>query len=343
LKIAFFETNRWPKKILNTEFKIFLKKKLKEHKLIFFEDNIEKEIVSKKKNIDAIIIFYSSKIEKKIIDNLPNLKLIATMSTGFDHIDINYCNEKNIKIYNVPKYGSTVVAEHTFALILSLSRKLYDSIKRTRENHSFKTDESLMGFELNKKTLGLIGCGSIGQNVSKIANGFGMNVIVYDLNQDKKTAKEFGFKYANFDELITKSDIISLHAPYNESTHHILNSKVFEKMKKGVHIINTARGGLIDTFSLVSAIKNNIVAGAALDVLEEESDFKEEIEILNQMEHCNEKCRILLEDLILMKMNNVIITPHNAFNSIESKNKIIETTIQNINNFDKKEFDNCIN
>ncbi|MFP4403241.1 MAG: NAD(P)-dependent oxidoreductase [Nanoarchaeota archaeon] len=343
MKVAFFESNKWEVKISKKNYQKYLKNNLEKHKLIFFNESIEKEVKSKNKEIEAIVVFYSSKIDKNIIDNLPNLKLITTMSTGFDHIDVNYCNQKKIKICNIPKYGSNVVAEHTFALILSLSRKIYDSIKRTRENHSFKSDERLMGFELKGKILGLIGYGSIGQNVSKIANGFGMKTIVYDIKKNEKLAEKNNIKYVSFEELIKKSDIISLHAPYNESTHHILNTSIFEKMKKGVYIINTARGGLIDTFALVSAIKNKIVKGAALDVLEEESDFKEEIEILDKIELCNEKCRILLEDLILMKMDNVIITPHNAYNSVESKERILNTTIENINSFNKNKIKNCIN
>ena len=193
-----------------------------------------------------------------------------------------------------------------------------------------------MGFDLKGKILGVIGCGHIGKHVVRIGLGFEMNVLVFEPHPDKKLAKRFGFKYTNINNLLKKSDIITLHVPYNNKTHHLINEKAIKKMKHGVIIINTSRGSVVDTNSLVEGLKNKKIAGAGLDVIEEEDCIKEERELLkeNLERACNLKT--LLENHILMEMDNVIITPHNAFNSKEALQRILNITLENIIAFAKK-------
>lgn len=334
MKIALFELEGWQKKEVKDE--------LKGHKLIFLDEPLSEENIGKVKDAGALVFFIYSKANKKILDKLPNLKLITTMSTGFDHIDVKYCKKKGITVCNVPTYGENTVAEQTFSLILALSRKLYPSIKRTHENHSFETDKSLRGFDLKGRSMGIIGCGHIGQHVARIAVGFEMKVLVYDPHPDKKLAKRIGFTYVTLDGLFAQSDIISLHVPYNKYTHHLINKKTIKKMKDGVYIVNTARGGVIDTHALIEALKSGKIAGAGLDVLEGECDIKEEAELLTTKFKDSCDLQAMLEGHMLMKMDNVIITPHNAFNSKEALSRILHTTVENIEGFAKRKPKNQI-
>lgn len=334
MKIAFFEVEDWQRDVITQE--------LSEHEVLFFDNSLTMENVSEVKDVDAVAGFIYSRFSKEILSELSNLKLICTMSTGFDHIDLAHCKEKDIVVCNVPFYGENTVAEHTFSLILALSRQLYPSIKRTHELHRFDTDVSLRGFDLKKKTLGIIGGGSIGMHVVRMAKGFAMDVIVFDIHKDEALAQKEGFVYASLDDIFMQSDVISLHVPYNKHTHHILNAEAFSKMKHGVYIVNTARGGLIDTDALIKALHAKKVSACALDVLEEECHVKEELSLLKDefKQTCNLKT--LLQDHMLMKMDNVIITPHNAFNSHEALLRIINTTIENVKGFYGKHIVNRI-
>ena len=325
MKIAFFELEDWEEKEA--------KKTFKSHKLSFFNKSLTKEDLKSIKDTEILVVFIYSKINKSIIDNLPKLKYIVTMSTGYDHIDINYCKKKNISISNIPSYGENTVAEHTFALILALSRKLYPSIQRTHEKHSFETDNTLRGFDLKGKTLGIIGCGNIGKHVARISIGFEMNTLVFDRHPDKKLANKIGFKNTSLNELLKKSDILTLHIPYTKQTHHLINKKTIQKMKNNAIIINTSRGGIIDTHALIKALESKKISGAGLDVIEEECEIKEEREILKEKFKSSCDLRTILENHILMKMDNVIITPHNAFNSHEALQRILSTTFNNIKSF----------
>lgn len=323
MKIVFFEI--FPKE------KDIIQQALTGHDVIFFEDKLNPENISDILDADYISIFVNSIVDREIIQKMPNLKLIATRSTGFDHIDIMACKESSISVVNVPSYGSETVAEFTFALLLTLSRKMFDASLRIKEDGVFSFD-NLCGFDLYGKTIGIIGTGKIGKNVINIAQGFGMNVIAYDKFPDKEFALEKNFEYKNIDELVSISDIITLHAPYTEENHHIIDSNLITKMKRGVYIINTARGELIDTEALISGLNSGIIAGAGLDVLEGEKYIKEEKEILANENHLD-TYKLLFADHILMKMPQVIITPHVAFYSKEAEEKIINTTLNNIKAF----------
>ncbi len=331
LNIAFFEIEDWEKD--------YLSKKLKSFKLNFFKDVLVKKDLVKIKDIDILSPFIYTKVNKDVIKSLPKLKLIATRSTGFDHIDLK--SAKSIKVANVPYYGENTVAEHTFALILSLSRKIHQAYQRTsRGNFSL---EGLRGFDLKDKTIGIIGCGHIGQHVVRMAKGFEMNVLVFDPKRDNKVAKRLGFKYATLNDLLKKSDVISLHAPYNKKTHHLINLKNIKLIKKGAILVNTARGGLIDTTALVDGLRTERLSGIGLDVLEEEKFIlKEEAQLLSPYLCSTDKrgaqdcLKTIVEGHMLLVSDKVIVTPHNAFNSQEALERILDTTVENILDFSKK-------
>lgn len=325
-KIAFFELEQWEKE--------YFLKNLKNCEMQFIDGHLSESNVNQVKDIDGIGVFIYSTINKKVLDNLPNLKLVATLSTGFDHIDLEECKKRKIIVCNVPHYGENTVAEHTFALILNLTRMIHKAYERTtRGDFSI---EGLRGIDLQGKKIGVIGTGSIGQHAIRIARGFEMEVIAFDKFKNLKMAKKLGFRYASLDSLLKNSDIITLHVPYTKSTHHLIGKKAIAKMKKGIILVNTARGGIIDTSALLEGLQSGKIAGAGLDVLEGECFIKEEKQMLSK--HFLKECdlKAVLQDHMLLRQPNVIITPHNAFNSWEALHRILDTTILNINSFLKK-------
>jgi D-lactate dehydrogenase len=325
-KIAFFEVEEWEKE--------YIRKNLKGFSIQFFDGPLSDKNISKVKNSECLGIFIYSKITKEILDKLPKLKIIATLSTGFDHIDLDECARRNIIVCNVPFYGENTVAEHTFALILALSRKIFQSIKRTKGgNFSY---DGLRGFDLKGKTIGLIGTGHISAHVARIAYGFEMKILGYDMNQDPELVKNYGLKYVDMNTLLKGSDIVSLHLPLNDKTRYTISKKNITLMKPTALLINTARGGLIETDALAKALQNKRIGGAGLDVLEEESIIKEERQLLSEQFTPTYNMQTLLENHILMQLDNVIITPHNAFNSEEALLRIIDTSLENIRNFSKR-------
>ena len=319
MRVAFFEIKNWEKS--------YFKKKLKGHVLKFFAVTLNLENVNEIKDFDAVSVFVYSKVDAQIIAALPNLKLVATRSTGFDHIDLETCREKKIIVSNVPSYGENTVAEHTFALILSLSRNICKTCTRSLR-YDF-TIEGLKGFDLKDKTLGVIGAGRIGLHVIRIAKGFGMNVLAYDVNQNDLLSEVLGFEYVSLEELLSKSDVITLHVPYNNFTHHLINKDRVKLMKKGAILINTARGAVVDTEALIEALNKGILAGAGLDVLEGEELIKEEKQLLYDQKKL-EVLSNLVKGHILLSKENVVFTPHIAFYSQEALERILEITVQNI-------------
>ena len=324
-KIAFFELEDWEKD--------YFKEKLgAEYDLIFIDSHISEENVTKASNCTAIGIFIYSQITREILEKLPKLKFITTLSTGYDHIDIKACKEKRIVVSNVPAYGENTVAEHTFALILAIARKLIPSIERTRRGNFDLTN--LRGFDLKGKILGVIGTGKIGTHVIKIARGFDMEVIAYDPKPNYELAHVLGFEYVDsLETLLRRADIITLHALLNEQTYHLINKNNIKNIKKGAILINTARGALIETEALLSALKEGIIAYAGLDVLEEECFIKEEKQLLSEAFKRICDLKTVLAEHMLLGLDNVLITPHNAFNSTEALKRILDTTIENIKSF----------
>ncbi|MEW5744951.1 MAG: NAD(P)-dependent oxidoreductase [Nitrospirota bacterium] len=319
MKIAFFEIKDWEKK--------YLKKKLKEHALEFYADPLTEENADRVKHIECLSVFIYSKVNAQVIKKLPKLKLIATRSTGFDHIDVKECAKRKIPVSTVPFYGENTVAEHTFGLILAISRNIHKAYMKTLR-YDFDI-EGLKGFDLKGKTLGVVGAGGIGLNVIRIARGFDMQVLAYDARPNKILAEVLGFRYRGLYELLGNSDIISLHVPYNKRTHHLINKESIHQIKKGAILINTARGGVVDNEALLEALDKEILCGAGLDVLEGEELIKEEEQILYDQSTVETLGKVV-RDHILLRRENVVFTPHIAFYSQEALERILETTIQNI-------------
>lgn len=328
--IAIFETKPWEEALI--------KKELKGQKLLFFKEPIQKVPIKKYQSAEVITGFITSKIDAKIINQLPKLKLIATRSTGFDHIDLKAARQRKITVENVPTYGENTVAEHAFALILNLSRNVHKSYLRSLKNNY--SIDGLKGFDLQDKTIGIIGCGHIGLHMIRIARGFAMDVLVYDINRDKFLSETLNFKYASLNELLKKSDVISLHLPYCKATHHIINKKNIKLIKPGAILINTARGGLIETSALIEALDKKIIKGAGLDVLEEENLLLEEHHLAHREKANSKEMAVLIKDHKLLKKDNVIYTPHIAFYSQEAVDRITKMTIENIKNFSKGKINN---
>lgn len=326
--ITFVELEKWEEK--------YLRERLagSAAALNFFAKPVSEAMLKKISGTNILGVFIYSKIDKGVLDKLPQLEMIATMSTGFDHIDLKECAKRQIKISNVPFYGENTVAEHTLALILALSRKLPKSMAKVQK-YDFELRD-IRGFDLKGKTLGLVGLGHIGQHVARMARGFEMKVIAYDPKRDNRAAKELGVGYVSLEQVLSGSDIISLHAPYNQKTHHMLNKKNMKLIKPGAYLVNTARGGLVETDALIWALNKKILAGAGLDVLEEECFIKEEKELLSRAfkETCN--LQTILQGHYLINDERVLVTPHNAFNSVEALGRILETTVDNIRGYLKK-------
>ena len=331
MQIAFFEIAEWEID--------YLKEKLKGNELLFFNDSLSEDNIKTIEDVDVISVFIGSKVDNKVLKELKKLKAVVTRSTGFDHIDINACKKRKVKILNVPEYGSNTVAEHTFALILALSRRIHKSYERTVRG-DFSLD-GLKGWDLKNKTLGVIGVGSIGEHVVRIARGFDMKVLAYDVNKNQKLARKLKFNYVPLRKLLKDSDIVSLHCPYNKKTHNLLNRKNMNLMKENAIIVNTARGALINTRALVEVLSHKKLGGAALDVLEEEGLVKEEAQLLSK-KYEKEDLEKLIENHILLTFDNVIITPHNAFNSQEALQRILETTVDNIKNIKRGKYINTV-
>ncbi len=323
MKIAFFDIEEWEKNSIDD--------KLKGNEVSFITESLTQETITYALDADIICIFIYSTLGKEILEKLPHVKAIVTRTTGYDHIDIDYCKAHNITVMNVPTYGVHTVAEQTFGLILSLTRKLIPSIERTRKGDF--TIDGLRGIDLYGKTLGVIGAGKIGHSVVEIAVGFGMKVLIYSHHEDAEMKKMGDVTFVSLDELLGSSDIITLHLPLTKETEYIVNKENIGKIKKGAFLINTARGGLIETEAVVQALEQGILAGAGLDVLEEECYLREEHELLHRkfLETCNLKTQLL--NHALLDKENVLITPHNAFNTKEAVSEILDISIEDIKSF----------
>lgn len=256
----------------------------------------EEGVLQQCADAEVLSCFIYSSVGKKELDLLPKLKLLCTRSVGFDHIDLEECEKRGITVCNVPDYGSHVIAEHVFALLLSGIRHIAEADKRV-ELGAFDY-HGLRGMALRGKVIGIVGTGKIGRRVAQIAHGFGMEIIASDKCRVTELIDLLGVRYVPMEELLIKSDIITLHIPATDETTHIINAKAFASMKEGVVLVNTARGALIDSSALLSALESGKVAHALLDVLEHEQNFE--------------------ENRSLIEHPNVIATPHIAFYADDS-------------------------
>lgn len=286
----------------------------------YFEDKLNLDTVSLASGCDGVCIFVNDTCNAEVIDKLYSLgvKVIALRCAGYNNVDVRHAYGK-IHVFHVPAYSPHAVAEHAMALLLTSIRRIHKAYIRTRD-FNFSLD-GLAGFDLYGKTVGVIGTGRIGKAFIGICNGFGMKVLAYDKFPDDS----LDINYVSLDKLLKESDIISLHCPLNKETYHMIDTKALDKMKKGVVIINTSRGALIDAAELLEGIKSRKIGAACLDVYEEEADiFFEDF-----------SGHIVDDDTIarLISMPNVIVTSHQAFLTNEALLSIAQTTAENINEF----------
>lgn len=323
MQIHYFSSEPWEEAYVQTE--------LPNDQITFHDKPLSEHPDLTDADAAALCVFIDSHIGTEELDRFPSLKLIATRSTGFDHIDIAAAKERNITVVTVPSYGENTVAEFAFALLLSLSRRIPEAQLHVRDGGF--SPQGLRGFDLAGKTLGVIGCGHIGMHVIRMANGFGMKVIGFEMHPDPKVAAENNFSFVSFPELLSTADIISLHVPYNAHTHHLINKENIGTIKKGSYLINTSRGAIVETEALVAALQNGTLAGAGLDVLEEEGDLADETTLLSSP-HPNEAAlKVTLANHYLIDHPRVVVTPHLAFNTKEAVTRILDTTITNIEQF----------
>lgn len=315
MNIAFFDTKQYDK----PSFEKYGKERGVSFK--FFDTKLTEDTVELAHGFDGVCVFVNDTVNEAVIDKLceMGIKLVALRCAGFNNVDIKSAEGK-LRVVRVPAYSPYAVAEHTVALLLTSVRRIHKAYIRTRDfNFSLS---GMTGFDLHGKTVGVIGTGRIGRVFIDICRGFGMNVLAYDKFPVKDLANGNSIRYVELDELFEKSDIISLHCPLTEDTYHIIDEKSLGKCKKGVVILNTSRGALVDAEALLSAIKSRKVGAACLDVYEEEADFFFE----------DFSGHILDDDVLarLISMPNVIVSSHQAFLTEEALSNIAETTVDNI-------------
>jgi D-lactate dehydrogenase len=276
-----------------------------------------------------------SPVSKKVLDKMPNLKLVATLSTGFDHIDLKECKRRKIAVENVPSYGENTVAEQSMALLLGLTRKLFRSVKRVKEGrYDF---HGLRGVDLSGKTVGVVGTGHIGSCFIRMLYGFNVKILAYDKFKNSSLVKKYKVKYVPLNTLLKNSDFVSLHTPLFPSTYHLINKKNIKLMKKGAYLINTSRGALVETEALLGALQSEHLGGAGLDVLEDENLIQNFERVISGDQ---QKIKTTLLNEMIINNPNVIVTPHNAFNSTEALQRIIDVTVDNIMKFTKGKIQN---
>lgn len=311
MKIAFFDTKPYDVEAFST----YQNRANLDFK--FFEPKLTSDTVGLATGYDAVCVFVNDTINAEVIDQLVKggTKIIALRCAGYNNVDLKYATGK-IRVVNVPVYSPYAVAEHAMAMLLTSIRRIHKAYNRTRDfNFSLN---GLTGFDLHGKTVGVVGTGRIGRVFIDICRGFGMNIIAYD----KYPAKDANIEYVELDELYSRADIISFHCPLTSDTYHMLNADSINTLKRGVVIINTSRGALIDAEALLSGIKSRVIGAACLDVYEEEADvFFEDV-----------SGHIMNDDVLarLLSMPNVLVTSHQAFLTAEALRNIAETTVENI-------------
>lgn len=313
-KISFYNTKSYDK--------IFFDKKKAHYQMDieYFKYKLNEKTVRLAEGSDAVVAFVNDTINERVIDKLCEfgIGVIAMRCAGFNNIDLAYAKDK-VKVLRVPAYSPYSVAEHTIGLLLSLNRKLYRAYNRTREfNFSLN---GLTGFDLHGKTIGVVGTGNIGRAFMEICKGFQMDILAYD----PYPVKDSNIHYVDFQEICEKSDIISLHCPLVKENYHLINEKSIEKMKKGVFILNTSRGGLIDSEALLKGLISQKIGAAGLDVYEDETDIFYE----------DYSGKIVEDDILtrLISMPNVFVTSHQAFLTKEALTNIAEATLENLSDY----------
>ncbi|WP_291076490.1 MULTISPECIES: 2-hydroxyacid dehydrogenase [unclassified Empedobacter] len=321
MKIAFFSSKPYDKTFFEAENKNY------GFELNFYETHLGPHIVNAIEDEHAVCVFVNDKVNRQVIEVLAKkgVKIIALRCAGFNNVDLEAAKEFGIKICRVPAYSPEAVAEHTMAMLLTLNRKTHKAYNRVREQN-FALN-GLLGFNLFQKTIGIVGTGKIGKAFINIAKGFGCKIIAYDLYPDQELMNN-GVEYVELDKLFKSSDIISLHCPLTPENHYMINQETITKMKDGVTIINTSRGGLINTHEAIEALKNHKIGYLGIDVYEQEEKlFFKDL-----------SAEIIQDDMIqrLMSFPNVLVTAHQAFFTQEALEQISEITMRSISEIKEK-------
>jgi D-lactate dehydrogenase len=323
MKVVLFDTHPFEKEAFEKANATF------GFEIIYVEPKLNALTASMVEGAKVICAFVNDKLDAETLKILKNggCELVALRSAGFNHIDLKASQKLGLKVVRVPEYSPFAVAEHVVALIQTLNRKIHRSYNRVREGN-FSLN-GLVGFDLHGKTIGIMGCGKIGKVLARIMTGFGCRVLIYDKQKDEAFEKELNCRYVSKEEIFRESEIISLNLPLTPSTRHCIDGSAFSQMKKGVMLINTGRGGLIDSKALIDALKSGHIGSAGLDVYEEEEGvFFQDL-----------SGEILTDDVLarLITFPNVIVTSHQAFLTREALSNIAETTLWNISAYEKGE------
>jgi D-lactate dehydrogenase len=319
MKIAVFDIHKFERPVFETLNKEY------GFEVTFFESRLTSETVALVNGFKVVCSFVNDRLNKEVLGSLKErgVELIALRSAGFNHVDVTEAKKLGMKVVRVPAYSPHAVAEHAVCLMLALNRKIHRAYSRVRE-HNFSLD-GLVGFDFNGKTVGIVGTGRIGAVVAQIMRGFGCKVLAYDIVPSEHLQQTAGVQYVPLKELFQHSDIISLHVPLNPDTRHLVGEKLLSLTKKGVMLINTGRGALIDTSSLIASLKSGHLGSAGLDVYEEEENV-----------FFQDLSDVVLQDDVLARLltfPNVLITSHQGFLTKEALENIVFTTFQNIKSF----------
>ena len=315
MKITVFSTKNFEKP--------YIEKQSNHHDVKMIEAHLSKDSVEHAKGSDGVVLFTTDDASGKVLEDLDDygIKYLATRSAGFDHIDVDKAKELNMRVSVVPEYSPNAIAEHAVGMMLALNRKLMLA-QRNVHDYDFRLD-GLIGFDMNGKTIGILGAGKIGSVTVKILNGFGCKILIYDPVQNKELIEKYNAEYVGMDELCENSDVIAIHAPLNEKTKHLINKDTINKMKKGVMIVNTGRGAIVKTEDLIEGLKNGQIGSAGLDVYEYEKGL-----FFN--DHADE---VVLQDTCfaeLLAFKNVIITGHQAFLTNTALKNMSGTAFENL-------------
>jgi D-lactate dehydrogenase len=315
MKILFYSIKQYERSYM-------AKANINSYGVVFCKEPLNEETASLAKGYDCVSVFTNDDVSATVIEklNVAGVKYIAVRATGYDNIDVEEANDTGIKVANVPSYSPASIAEHAVCLMLALARKLTTAYQQVQHNNF--TIENLVGFTLHNKTVGIIGTGKIGTVLAKILQGFGCKILAYDSTPDRALEYSFGVEYTSLENLCRNSDIISIHLPLNTATKYLINQKLISQMRKGVVIINTARGAIVNTKDVIDGLKNGHVGYYGMDVYEKEKGI---------FFYNHEEKKLEDTDLLqLMAMSNVIITPHQAFATDEALQNIAATTFYNI-------------
>lgn len=322
MKIAFFSTQLYDKKFFDEHNAAF------GYTLDYYETSLNEKTINLLQDVNAVCVFVNDQVNRSVIEQLAKrgIKIIALRCAGFNNVDIRAAADNNIRVVRVPTYSPHAVAEHAIAMIMTLNRKTHKAYNRVREQN-FSLN-GLLGFDLFGKTVGVVGTGNIGQVFCTIMLGFGMKVLAYDVRPNDALIKT-GVQYVSLKEIFEQSDIISLHCPLNEQTRYLINDQSIQSMKKGIMLINTSRGALIDTKTVIKGLKSGIIGSLGIDVYEQE----EKLFFRDLSEN-------IIEDDVISRLGsfpNVLITAHQGFFTYEALTQIAKTTLSNLNAFEKGE------